>query len=1587
MDLLKRVRAAAEETVQRATLALEGDGPPITSTTSTTHASSNSNSSNSSISSTATNGNMTPHAANSSASSTNTPHAATPTRNVGAPTGKVSVDMVALKRATREELFAVVEQLDVRNRQLEERGQKLFDAFKKEKSAAADANARNLELAADLGEMRERAAKTSTTVAAVASVDDSQLVELTRKHSALQKRCAALQQQLDEAAAERALSQLTNSAPPPAPADDARVAELTRDLEERSSALVKANERADALASQAAKAVESHAAALEQQRAQVVAMTQERDKALAEFTKRVAVGDEQASAAAQAMTKARDELAASLAAVTKDRDEFAAQLSSERSQVAAVTKELSNERSQVATVTKARDEVAALLANERSQVATVTKARDEIAASLTSERSQITALTQERDTVRAELTKQVASLTKERDELRVSSSGATQTLTERVSALTQECEQLRKSASVEHAASAKRIGELERSTHALTQERDTLSERVAVCERVEKDTSAALTGANELVASLERERDKLLEQQAQSAKRETQVKAAHEQALQAANAAVASMKSQLTAEQSEATASLANRVGELQSELSKANDDAQQLQAAHDDAIAQLAATETATTELRSQLTKAKAFADELQSDKSQLIDKHNATTTELRAQLTKANALTNELQAAKAQLDDTHDATTTELRAQLAKANALADERRGELAVLETHLAEKNSLIETQSATLAEFAAKADAAQAEQLKSVGAAEAELIDLRAELASAHKELSTLRDEVTSALAARDVVVADLERMRADDASDQLRAEREAAVARATAAEEAVEVERATAAKQRAAAETALAAVRSGAEALKSDLEATRAEVRAAEQRARQAESAAATAAGNDSAALAALREQLRLAQARADEAGELSLTIERLAQTRTADAAKVAQGEAALRAARERVNELETELAVASSGTDSMRRDFATQEAKWREMLSRAKKSLAEKSDALTDAQAAKAAADEAVAAARRAADDAIKQAAERERDAIEKRDAALRDVALVQNALDAAQAVADERAGEHNEYRQRAQAALQRADDDNTRLVEQLRALESTRDEARSASAAHAQRDVEHGATLERLQHELESARTVAAAADDARRAAEAQRADAVGAIADAERRAQEELTHLRSRVQSGNELIEEQAKQLQQLQSQLAASEQSVAAAQRELDTVLASQHSVAAAPSESAAAASAMTADSTQSGAGGSMLHDIELIKTLQSDLDSAKLRTAELATANSELEHEQTLHLQQAKLLKERIRELERAEERAATVNLEYLKNVVDQVRRAVWPAERRRCHSTTRLVPVIATCLKFSPEERARVRQEQPASGSYVGWLASAASGVGSSLFAAAVRLRRDDDCDCDSDCDQQRQQVPPHRQRQQHKFGAGLNKETTCRRRFDNQRISLRSPRPGRAGLAKLLGGLGLGRVQGVVDVVLGRRRDGSLNSNDLATSAAGRLEQLDGARLGRRVEHALLDGAGGGLARAVGAGEDEDDFVVALVLVAHEVKLRLGERDLVAQLVDRAERLVGAQRDRLFGGVDAERDIVLAAGDERLERRLDASLGREGDAVHVGARAATSVDFAALELLLALNSPRVSGTAAAVCA
>ena len=79
MNFVKRVRKVAEDTVQRATEALEGDGPPIVRD-------------------------------DGMPSSNSTPQAATPSR-AGAPTGKVVVDEVRLKRATREEMFAVVQQV------------------------------------------------------------------------------------------------------------------------------------------------------------------------------------------------------------------------------------------------------------------------------------------------------------------------------------------------------------------------------------------------------------------------------------------------------------------------------------------------------------------------------------------------------------------------------------------------------------------------------------------------------------------------------------------------------------------------------------------------------------------------------------------------------------------------------------------------------------------------------------------------------------------------------------------------------------------------------------------------------------------------------------------------------------------------------------------------------------------------------------------------------------------------------------------------------------------------------------------------------------------------------------------------------------------------------------------------------------------------------------------------------------------------------------------------------------------------------------------------------------------------------------
>ena len=103
---------------------------------------------------------------------------------------------------------------------------------------------------------------------------------------------------------------------------------------------------------------------------------------------------------------------------------------------------------------------------------------------------------------------------------------------------------------------------------------------------------------------------------------------------------------------------------------------------------------------------------------------------------------------------------------------------------------------------------------------------------------------------------------------------------------------------------------------------------------------------------------------------------------------------------------------------------------------------------------------------------------------------------------------------------------------------------------------------------------------------------------------------------------------------------------------------------------------------------------------MLHGVELLKLKESELTQARQRVAELAASLNELESEQTLHLAQAKLLKERIRELERTEQRGESVNLEYLKNVVVHYLELSPPTGEQQ----KRLLPVLSTCLRFSPEE-------------------------------------------------------------------------------------------------------------------------------------------------------------------------------------------------------------------------------------------------------------------------------------------
>lgn len=97
--------------------------------------------------------------------------------------------------------------------------------------------------------------------------------------------------------------------------------------------------------------------------------------------------------------------------------------------------------------------------------------------------------------------------------------------------------------------------------------------------------------------------------------------------------------------------------------------------------------------------------------------------------------------------------------------------------------------------------------------------------------------------------------------------------------------------------------------------------------------------------------------------------------------------------------------------------------------------------------------------------------------------------------------------------------------------------------------------------------------------------------------------------------------------------------------------------------------------------------------------EQVEKLQKDLGRSEVRARHLSSLLSEAEKDSARNLHQNKVLKEELRRLERALERQPHVaNTEYLKNVIFKF--VTLPNGDER----TRLVPVLDTLLKFSPEE-------------------------------------------------------------------------------------------------------------------------------------------------------------------------------------------------------------------------------------------------------------------------------------------
>ena len=117
------------------------------------------------------------------------------------------------------------------------------------------------------------------------------------------------------------------------------------------------------------------------------------------------------------------------------------------------------------------------------------------------------------------------------------------------------------------------------------------------------------------------------------------------------------------------------------------------------------------------------------------------------------------------------------------------------------------------------------------------------------------------------------------------------------------------------------------------------------------------------------------------------------------------------------------------------------------------------------------------------------------------------------------------------------------------------------------------------------------------------------------------------------------------------------------------------------------------------------------------------SLRSNLSASQKKIDHLTELLSESEEGVSRLTEQAKILKDEIRRLERNTQREEELqNLEYLKNVFLQF--VCPPVGERRAQ----LVPVLTTMLKLSPEEKLKVQQVAQGEDAALGGGGAAAAG-------------------------------------------------------------------------------------------------------------------------------------------------------------------------------------------------------------------------------------------------------------------